>query len=227
MREFKVHTILELSCAAYRTLGRYIKERDMWRMNLNPKETPTEIPTRQLIRSTLRLERWEDQMPPKDLVVTDEDREFANEIKRYFKRLTFTLIEKDNLFDSNINKLLISEYMTENNIGYIAYVPEMYHREVKNTRMKKAINQCDNEHLGAIGQQLFDLDAEIIHVSMSKNYEAWNISAIIDNKMCSWMSKRELKLGPAVIVMAKVKDFTTDIRWENPVTRLNYVRAAQ
>ena len=41
------------------------------------------------------------------------------------------------------------------------------------------------------------------------------------------MSKNELKLGPAVVVKAKVKDHAKHWKHETPVTRLNYVKAAQ
>ena len=61
----------------------------------------------------------------------------------------------------------------------------------------------------------------------SKNFEGYNISAIIDNKMVSWLNKTNLNLGACVLVKAKVKDHTKHWKHQNDVTRLNYVKAAQ
>ena len=78
-----------------------------------------------------------------------------------------------------------------------------------------------------IGSNLFDLDAEIIESSKSKNFEGYNISAIINNRMASWINKTSLELGNCVIIKAKVKDHTKHWKHGNDVTRLNYVKAVQ
>ena len=54
-----------------------------------------------------------------------------------------------------------------------------------------------------------------------------NVCAIIDNKMVSWISKNNLKTGPAVLIKGKVKDHSKHWKHDNPVTRLNYVKVAQ
>ena len=61
----------------------------------------------------------------------------------------------------------------------------------------------------------------------NKNFEGYNIDAIINNKMVSWISKTGLELGACVIVKAKIKDHTKHWKHQNDVTRLNYVKAAQ
>jgi hypothetical protein len=93
--------------------------------------------------------------------------------------------------------------------------------------MERRIKTVDQTYLANIGTELDDKDCEILATSRSKNYEAWNIDAIIDNKIVSWMSKVDLKLGPAVVVRAKVKDHSSHWKYSVPVTRLNYVKAAQ
>jgi len=81
--------------------------------------------------------------------------------------------------------------------------------------------------LAEIGTQLKDLDAEIISSVKSKNFEGYNIDAIINNRMASWINKTPLNLGACVIVKAKVKDHSKHWKHGNDVTRLNYVKAAQ
>jgi hypothetical protein len=81
--------------------------------------------------------------------------------------------------------------------------------------------------LGLPGDELFDKDCEIIKCKKSKNYDAFNIDAIIDNKLTSWMSKPMLQMGPCVLIKGKIKDHSK--HWQQPVdvTRLNYVKAFQ
>jgi hypothetical protein len=81
--------------------------------------------------------------------------------------------------------------------------------------------------LGEVGSQLKDLDCEILESVKSKNFEGYNISAIINNKMASWLGKENLNLGACVIVKAKIKDHSKHWKHGNDVTRLNYVKAVQ
>jgi len=89
------------------------------------------------------------------------------------------------------------------------------------------IKTLDDGYVGLIGEQILDKDCEIINSQRSKNFDAWNIDAIIDNKMVSWFSQADLKLGPCVIIKGKVKDHSKHWKHSNAVTRLNYVKAAQ
>jgi hypothetical protein len=84
-----------------------------------------------------------------------------------------------------------------------------------------------NEHIGYINEEIFDKDCEIIEVKRSKNYDAWNTCAIIDNKLVSWMGKNELKLGPCVVIKAKIKEHSMHWKYQVPETRMNYVKAFQ
>ena len=77
------------------------------------------------------------------------------------------------------------------------------------------------------GTKLFDLDSEILEVRRSKNYDAYNVTAIICNKMATWMSNPELQVGPAVIVRANIKGLNIHQIYNVPVTRLNYVKVYQ
>lgn len=222
-----VQTVLELACSAQRKLGQYIKEGSVWFKDLDPRLTPTEIPNKWLIQSTLRLMDWKDRMPPKDLVITDEDRKLADEIREFYRRLAFSVIADNDSFESSVFSLLNSHEMYDNNIGFIAYLPAKYQRDVEQKNIKKHSHFCDEGFLGEVDEWLFDLDSEIINVVKSKNFDAYIITALIDNKMCSWMTKYKLDLGPAVIVKAKVKEHSTHWKFNNSMTRLNYVKAAQ
>jgi len=164
---------------------------------------------------------------PMPLRVLPEDVSQAEDIRKYFKRLLFAAIEGENDFQTNINSILSGDLVKQNQFGYVACLPSVYVRDLAQNKVKKAARSVEEGFVGAIGAQLKDLDAEIISSIKSKNFEGYNIDAIINNRMVSWLNKNELQLGACVIVKAKVKDHTKHWKHQNDVTRLNYVKAAQ
>lgn len=115
----------------------------------------------------------------------------------------------------------------QNQFGYVACLPSVHARDIVQTKVKRAARSVEEGCLAEIGSTVKDLDAEIISSVKSKNFEGWNIDAIISNKMVSWMNKTNLNLGPAVVVKAKVKDCNKHWKHQNDVTRLHYVKVAQ
>jgi hypothetical protein len=227
-KEFPTQQVLELACAAQRVNGSYIKESEavyaedgvyMYTKQTNKMQMLcTVIPT-----------NW--TADPKDapmlLKVLAEDVALAEEIRKYFKRLLFAAIEGENEFQTNINSFLSSDNIETKNFGYIACLPSVYVRDLSQNKLKKVSRSVDEGYLGEVGSAIKDLDAEILSSVKSKNFEGWNIDAIINNKMVSWINKTSLNLGACVIVKAKVKDHSKHWKHQNDVTRLNYVKAAQ
>jgi hypothetical protein len=156
-----------------------------------------------------------------------EDTVQADEIRKHFRKFLFSAIEGENDFQTNINTILSSDTVKQNQFGYVACLPSVYVRDIAQTKVKRAAQQVEEGHLAEIGIQLKDLDAEIISSVKSKNFEGYNIDAIINNRMVSWLNKTNLNLGACVIVKAKVKDHSKHWKHGNDVTRLNYVKAAQ
>jgi len=164
---------------------------------------------------------------PMPLRVLPEDVAHAEEIKTYYKRLMFAAIDGENEFLTTINTILNGETVRENQFGYVACLPSVQSRDAVHNQVKKAARGVEEGFLGKPGDRLADLDCEILEVIKSKNYDGWNICAIINNKMASWMSQTELKRGPCVILKAKVKDNSKHWKHGNDETRLNFVKAAQ
>jgi hypothetical protein len=156
-----------------------------------------------------------------------EDIAQAEEIKKHFRKFLFSAIEGENDFQTSINAILSGETVKQNQFGYVACLPSVYVRDLAQSKVKRAARAVEEGCLAEIGSTVKDLDAEIISSVKSKNFEGYNIDAIINNKMVSWMNKTDLNLGPAVIVKAKVKDCNKHWKHQNDVTRLHYVKAAQ
>jgi len=224
MKEFPTQQVLELACAAQRTNGAYLKEQESVYAE-DGVAMYTKYPNKVLIMITL-----DDKLVIPDvkaLTVLSEDVARAEEIQKYYKRLMFAAIEGENDFLTTINSILGGGTVKENQFGYVACLPSVQARDAVHNQVKKAARQVEEGYLGKPGDRLADLDCEILEVIKSKNFDGWNICAIINNKMASWMSQVELKRGPCVIVKAKVKDNSKHWKHGNDETRLNFVKAVQ
>jgi hypothetical protein len=227
-KEFPTQQVLELACAAQRVNGVYIKDSEAVYAEdgvyMYTKET-----NKILMLLTLDHTLW--TADPKDaplpLKVVPEDVALAEEIQKYFKRLLFAAIEGENDFQTNINSILSGDTVKQNQFGYVACLPSVYVRDLAQNKVKRAARSVEEGFVGDIGAQLKDLDAEIISSIKSKNFEGYNIDAIINNRMVSWLNKTNLNLGACVVIKAKVKDHNKHWKHQNDVTRLNYVKAAQ
>jgi hypothetical protein len=228
-KEFPTQQVLELACAAQRINNGYLKEEEgVYAEQGNILYF--KISNKALMRYTLDPENqtiigMEHYMTL--LKVTEADVAQAEEIKKYFRKFMFSAIEGENDFQTNINTILNGETVKINQFGYIACLPSVQARDVAHTKIKKLARSAEDGYLGEVGSTLVDLDAEIFESVKSKNFEGYNISAIINNRMCSWLSKANLSLGACVIVKAKVKDHWKHWKHQNDVTRLNYVKAVQ
>jgi len=223
-KEFPTQQVLELACAAQRINGEYLKV---------PEGVYADdgvyMYTKQA-NKTLMLYTLDNKMVIPDtkvLKVEPEDVARAEEIRKYYKRLVFIAIEGENEFLTKVNSLLGSDTVKENEFGWIACLPSVQAKDAVHNQVKKAARTVEAGWLAAVGDRLADLDCEILEVIKSKNFTGWNICAIINNKMVSWMSQTELKRGPCVIVKAKVKDHSKHWKHGNDETRLNFVKAAQ
>ena len=224
IKEFSTQQVLELACAAQRVNGAYIKEGETLYA-----DDGVAMHTIQHNKILMLYTLDDKKVIPnvKALNITPEDITRAEEIQTYYKRLIFAAIEGENEFLTKIHSLLGSETVKENEFGWMACLPSVQARDVAQNKIKKAARAVDEGHVAEIGAQLKDLDAEIISSVKSKNFEGYNIDAIINNRMVSWLNKTNLNLGACVIVKAKVKDHSKHWKHQNDVTRLNYVKAAQ
>ena len=227
-KEFPMHQVLELACAAQRVNGEYLKEAEgvygSDGVYMYTKQT-----NKMQMLCTLLPNNWtaDPKDAPMPLKILQEDIAQAVDIKKHFRKFMFAAIQGENEFQTNVNAILSSETVQTNQFGYVACLPSVYVRDVAQTKVKRAASQTEQGYLAEIGSTVKDLDAEIISSVKSKNFEGYNIDAIISNKMTSWLNKTDLALGPCVVVKAKVKDHTKHWKHQNDVTRLNFVKAAQ
>lgn len=225
---YSVQRILELSCAAQRTNKSYIKESENV-FDSEGKFLFVKHTNKELVKWALGINRTNIaiEFAPIDIFVQDVDKELAIEIRNYFKRLMFSAIKGDNEFQTEVNSLLNTEDIPADRIGYIACLPSVMARDQQRLNQTRRFKDALSEPLGDPGDAFTDLDCEIVSAKRSENFDAWNICAIINNKIVSWFSRIELKTGPCVVVKAKVKAIGENWHTKKIETRLNYVKAAQ
>ncbi len=227
---YPVDAVLELACAAQRINQDYIKETTPI-YSEDTKVMSHKWANKMLMLTTLYPENYkpvqEGEAPPPLLRITDEDRERAAEIKKYFRKLMFAAVKGDNEFQTEVNALLSGETVQPQKMGFIACLPSVYKRDYAKTQIEKRLKVLEDTYIGMPGEIIVDKDCEILESIRSKHYEAFNILAIIDNKMVSWMGKVDLKLGPCVVQKAKIKEHSRHWKNHNAVTRLNYVKVFQ
>jgi hypothetical protein len=229
MSVYDTQKVLELSCAAFRTYGSYIKDNEFV-YDSDGKFLFVKHSNKDLVKyalGILNFSNTEQEFRPINLILMPEDAVQAEIIKNYFKRLMFSAVKGTNEFETEINALLESDAIPSNKVGYIACLPSVYDKEIAKKTIKKGLASCEDIRLAEEGESLTDKDCEILRVTRSKNFPAWNTLAIIDNRIVSWMSNKEPTVGPAVVVKAKVKGFGTNYQTGKTETRLNYVKIAQ
>ena len=226
--DFQVQQVLELACAAQRVNGAYLKETE-WVYDSEEKPVFQKQTNKILMLVTLTPTIWtaDPAHQPLPLKVTEEDKLQAETVRKYFRKFMFGAIAGENEFQTEVNAILSSDTVKKNKFGFIACLPSVMERDVKRSEIKKSLRDCDNSALAEIDTTVFNLDCEIIEAKRSNNFDAWNISAIINNKIVSWFSKKELKSGPCVVQKAKVKSHGENWITKKIETRLNYVKAAQ
>lgn len=233
MSEYKqipLQTALEVACAAQRYNKEYLKGFEEI-YSIDGTIMAYKFPNKELMRQALGLIDHNANQDPifrAPLICTNlSDRDLSNEIKKYYRRLMFNAVAGDDDFFTEVNTLLNSETIPENRLGFIACLPHVYYKELARKQFEKLVDTLDEGYVGLPGDVLEDKDCEIIEVKRSKAYDAWNVLAIIDNKMVSWMGKADLTPGPCVVVKARVKAHGRHWKNHHDETRLNYVKAAQ
>lgn len=224
IESFNALGVLELACAAFRYNDGYVKEKEDIFASDNTVVV-TKYPNKQLMLYSLG--EHPPEMKPFMLRVDDQDRALAADIKKHFRKLVFAAVVNDNEYYTALNIMFTNNLVPLNKFGYFAALPSVYIRDYAETQFKKKIADLSHDFLGNIGDEVHDQDCEVLDVVRSKNYDAWNITAIIDNKLVSWMGKHQVNPGPCVVIKAKIKDYGSHFKHKIPLTRLNYVKAFQ
>jgi hypothetical protein len=228
--DFPVQQVLELACAAQRYNGCYHKESETLFAD-DGKSMGYKFSNKMMMLWTLDMSHREGSDPqyhPPVLTVTDADKQLTEDIRTYYRRLMFSVLaQPDNQFLQEILSLLNKEMMNENKCGFIACLPSVYERDRRRNELSKISRELDDSYLAPIESKIQNIHATVLDCTRSKNYDAYNVLAIIDNKLASWFSKIPIKEPEVFIALAKVKGHHQHFISKKCETRLNYVKVTK
>jgi hypothetical protein len=223
--EYPVQQLLELACAAQRQNNEYLKE-NIPVLGLENRIIGYKFSNKLLMIFAVQPSVWNEGVPhPPTLTVNDADQQLTKEIRSYYRRLMFSVMANpDNTFQQEIMSLLNKETIPASKFGFVACLPSVHNRDRRNNDMGKRLRECDNLYLAPKGKVVSNLEADVVDCSRSKNFDAYNVTAIIDNKVVSWFSKQQINLSICRIKSAKVKEHQQQWISKKSETRLNYVK---
>lgn len=228
--DFPVQQILELACAAQRYNGSYQKESETLYTD-DAKPMGYKFSNKMMMLWTADMSHREGSDPqyhPPVLTVTDADKKLTEDIRMYYRRLMFSVMANpDNQFLQEIMSLLNKEMMHESKFGFIACLPNVYDRDRKRNELSKISRDLDDSYVNAVDAKIQNVQATILDCTRSKNYDAYNVLAIVENKLASWFSKIPIKDSEVFIMSAKVKGHHQHFISKKCETRLNYVKVAK
>jgi hypothetical protein len=173
------------------------------------------------------------KLSPKDYILefhpTDEDRESADVIIRYFRRLSFGIIG-DNIHDylRKVFSVSQNEQVAFSDLGILASIPQSYHKEMIQKEIKSQIKDTVKEHLGQEGQPI-SVNIKYLSVRFVPTLNCFAHEAVTDtNHLVSFLNKIDLgQPGQAQKIKARVKRHGVNYHTKTPETQINYVKVLE
>lgn len=210
---------LSLSCAVQRTKGKYVK------LQVSFDEAAEEYTNKDVLMFYLVPGfRPEGYVP--DLKVLQSDRDQANDIIKFYRRLMFgVLAENINNYLVSISRILSNSECTIKDLGIISSIPSSYLRDYSRVTKEKIIKESIDEVFGNVGD-LVELHCYIVDVREVQSIDCIAHTAVDSHgHLIEFLSKKQIGFeNDCVHIKAKIKKHSTYFRTEKPVTQLNYVK---
>lgn len=158
--------------------------------------------------------------------VTDEDRQQANDIIRYYRKLTFgVLAENINDYLKNVSRVLGVNDCTQKDFGVLSAIPASYIRDSDRSKKDKLIKETDGTIFGDVGQWIETL-CHMVDVRYIEKIECYSHTAINTNGcLIEFLNKKQVSFeGENVKIKAKVKGHSNHFHTKKPLTQLHYVK---
>lgn len=177
--------------AAQRINGEYVKG-TKW------PDAPgdSKIPNRDLIENILKNDT------STIAVATDEDREQANLVRRFYKALTFKLITGNKLSDFDNTALALSNVdtiTTKYELAVIASLPSCYVRGNARNTIESRVKFATGGYVGQISDKV-KLTVEVLRSFYSQQWATNYVTAITSDDQAMFFSLKEATPAPGTIV---------------------------
>ncbi len=177
------------ACAAQRINGAYLKTIE------DGKNTET---NRQIV----------DNFLANTDLITEADREQGEAVRRYYKGLTFKILQGKKLNDfDNTAMVIANRDVIESNydVAVIASLPSCYERAVKRDNVNSRVEGARGGFIGRIGEKI-KLNIEVVRSVFSQQWGVYFVTGITTEDQVVFFSYRDaIPAGKLVIAQGTVK----------------------
>lgn len=189
--EYNADDVWAAACAAQRVNNKYIKF-------VEPDAIESQKPNRDLLMNFLT----------EPSTITDEDREKGQLIRKYYKGLTFKVLQGKKLsnFDVDVMQLANRDVITSfYDVAVITSLPSCYERAIKRDQDERRVDTARGGFIGVPGNKV-ELEIEVLRTVYSKNYFVYFVTGVTSEDQAVFFSfKQELKSGDKVKIRGTVK----------------------
>ena len=165
------------SCAAQRINGAYVK-------NLADVAEGQNAATNRILI---------DQHLANPSFITEADRKQAELVRKYYKALTFKILQgkKLNEFDNNAMVIANRDVIESNyDIAVIASLPSCYERAVKRDNMNRKLESATGGFIGNIGDKV-QVSLEVVRTVFSQQWNVYFVSGVTSEDQAVFFSNKE------------------------------------
>jgi hypothetical protein len=147
-------------------------------------------------------------------LITDQDRELGNKMRKHFQAYTFKVLKGEHLNDFKNNAMLFSnnDIITSSfELGSIAYFPYLYDKETKDSQIENRIIFANGGYVGIVGKKVL-LDIEVLKSVYSAKWATYYVKGITENENVVFFPFKETSLesGSKLKIEGKVKEHGKD-----------------
>lgn len=154
-------------------------------------------------------------------LITEADREQGELVRKYYKGLTFKILQGKKLNDfDNTAMVIANRDVIESNydVAVIASLPSCYERGVKRDKDNRKLETASGGFIGRLGEKV-KVNVEVVRSTFSQQWNVYFVSGVTDKDQAVFFSyKQPINAGKLIIAEGTVK------RHGENITQLNRVK---
>jgi hypothetical protein len=184
--ELSTDQVFAAACAAQRINGEYVKATGIKKTNRQITEELLQDPTQ----------------------ITVDDRIQGENMRKYFKGLTFKVIEGKQLsdFSKNVLEIVTNDIITSTyQLAVTVSLPQTYQNASKRDTIDRRINFARGGYAGVVGEKV-TLNIEVLKQLWSNNYNTWYLTGITqEDQVVFFAHRNQYDIGTHLTITGTVK----------------------
>jgi hypothetical protein len=184
--ELSTDQVFAAACAAQRINGEYVKATGIKKTNRQLTEELLQDPTQ----------------------ITVDDRIQGENMRKYFKGLTFKVIEGKQLsdFSKNVLEIVTNDMITSTyQLAVTVSLPQTYQNASKRDTIDRRINFARGGYAGVVGEKV-TLNIEVLKQLWSNNYSTWYLTGITpEDQVVFFAHRNQYDIGTHLTITGTVK----------------------